>query len=410
MARRQLNRLSPRFVATVTKPGYHADGGNLYLVVEPGGSKRWAFIFRWNGARTEMGLGGLSAVLLAEAREKATAARRLLAGGKNPLEARRVAEAAEKAGTTFGAFADKLVADIVQGFRNEKHKWQWATTLRTYAAPLRDKPLPAISTDDVLGVLAPIWNTKHETASRLRGRIERVLDAAKARGLRSGENPARWRGHLDKLLSKRRKLTRGHHPAMPYPDVPAFMVRLRKRESVAALGLEFCILNASRPGEVVGARWTEIDRAGKVWIVPPERMKAGKEHRVPLTARALQILDAAEKIKVGEYVFPGQKPGRPIAALSLVMVLRRMRVAKVTVHGFRSSFRDWAGEATSFPRELAEAALAHMVGDETERAYRRGDALEKRRKLMEEWAGFLAAPRSAATVVPLRRAGSGHGR
>ena len=242
---------------------------------------------------------------------------------------------------------------------------------------------------------------EHETAVRLRGRIERVLDAAKAKGLRAGENPARWRGHLDKLLSKRRKLARGHLAALPYPDVPAFVADLRERQAVAALALEFCIITASRSGEVFGARWDEIDRKAKVWTVPPERMKGGREHRVPLSERALEILDQVETIRTSDYVFPGKLRAAPLSGATMHQVLRRMNVANATVHGFRSSFRDWAGECTSFPREVAEAALAHVVGDDTERAYRRGDALEKRRKLMEAWAGFLASPRAAGSVVTL---------
>jgi integrase len=354
-----------------------------------------------------MGLGGLSTVSLGDARDKAGEARRLLKSGKNPIEARRSASAAREAGTTFGAFADKLVADLSHGFRNERHKGQWTTTLTTQAAALRDKPIDQIGTEDVLGVLTPLWQTRHETASRLRGRIERVLDAAKAKGLRTGENPARWRGHLDKLLSKRRKLARGHLPAMAYSEVPGFLANLRQREAVAALALEFTILNASRSGEVLGARWDEIDRKTKLWIVPPTRMKGGREHRVPLSPRALEILDRVEAIRTGDYVFPGQRRGTPLSATTMHQVLQRMKVKNANVHGFRSSFRDWAGESTSFPREIAEAALAHVVGDETERAYRRGDALEKRRKLMEAWSGFLAAPRNMGTVVPLRRGAGG---
>jgi integrase len=398
---RQVKRLSARAVATLTKPGRHADGDGLYLVVDASGARRWLFMFRWRGKLKEMGLGGISAVSLSDAREKAGEARRILASGRNPIEARRSAEAAREAGTTFGVFADQLVKDLSAGFRNEKHKWQWATTLRTFAAPLRHKRLEAIGTDDVLAVLAPLWQTKHETASRLRGRIERVLDAAKAKGLRSEENPARWRGHLDKLLPARRKLTRGHHPAMPYLDLPGFIAELRGRDAVAGMALEFTILNASRSGEVLGAKWSEVDRKAKVWTVPAERMKSGRAHRVPLTVRALEILEQAETIRTGDYVFPGQRRDRPLSAMAMEMMLRRMNVENATVHGFRSSFRDWAGECTAFPREVAEGALAHAIGDETERAYRRGDALEKRRKLMEAWAAFLAVPNVAGTVVPM---------
>jgi integrase len=400
---RQTKRLSARSLATLTKPGRHADGDGLYLVVDQSGAKRWLFLFRWGGKLKEMGLGGLASVSLAEARDKADEARRVLASGRNPIEVRRAAEAAHDTTPTFGVFADALVADLSHGFRNAKHRAQWAMTLKVYAAPLRDKPLDTIRTNDVLAVLAPIWQTKNETASRVRGRIERVLDAAKAKGLRTGENPARWRGHLDHLLPKRQKLYRSHHAAMPYPDVPAFIADLRQREGVAALALEFLILNASRLGEVLGARWDEIDREAKVWTIPAGRTKAGREHRVPLTARALEILDAVEAIRTGDYLFPGSRHGRPLSVTALSQVLTRGRVETATVHGFRSSFRDWAGECTAFPREIAEASLAHTVGDETERAYRRGDALDKRRKLMEAWAGFLSAPKASGAVVPLAK-------
>jgi integrase len=396
---RQTKRLSARGVTTITKPGRHADGDGLYLIVDPSGARRWLFLFRWRGQLKEMGLGGFSLVSLSEAREKAGEARRVLGSGRNPIEARRAVDRAREAGTTFAVFADALVASLSKGFRNQKHRAQWAMTLKVYAAPLRDKPVDAIGTDDVLAVLAPLWQTKHETASRLRARLERVLDAAKAKGLRTGENPARWRGHLDKLLSRRRKLTRGHHAAMPYSDVPAFVAALREREAVASMALEFTILNASRSREVLGARWPEIDRKLKVWTVTADRMKSGREHRVPLTERALQILDRLEAIRTDEFVFPGHRRGKPLSEMAMGMMLRRMKVENATVHGFRSSFRDWVGECTSFPREVAEAALAHMVGDDTERAYRRGDALEKRRKLMEAWAGFLSSVRKGEAVV-----------
>jgi integrase len=276
-------------------------------------------------------------------------------------------------------------------------------TLTTYAAPLRSMRLDDIATADVLAVLQPLWQTKAETASRLRGRIERVLDAARARGLRSGENPARWRGHLDALLPPRHRLTRGHYAAMPYDEVPSFIGRLRASESVSGLALEFLILTASRTGEVLGARWDEIDVDAELWTVPAARMKAGREHRVPLSARALAILQTVEKVRTGEHVFPGQRRGRPLSVMALAMVLRRLKLENVTVHGFRSAFRDWCGEATAFPRDVAEAALAHTVGDMTERAYRRGDALEKRRKLMAAWAAFIE-PKTTSNVVTLRQA------
>jgi integrase len=400
---RAVRKLNARQVATLSREGRHSDGGGLYLVVGPGASRRWAFIFRWGGKLKEMGLGSLTAVSLADARERAGEARRTLASGCNPIEDRRAQAAKRDATTTFGAFSDELLKRLAHGFRNEKHKAQWTMTLTKYAAPLRSMKLGDIGTADVLEVLQSLWQTKPVTASRLRGRIERVLDAARAKGLRSGENPARWRGHLDALLPRRQKLTRGHHAAMPYSDLPGFITRLRASESVSALALEFLILTAARSGEVRGSRWQEIDLDAKVWTVPASRMKAGREHRVPLSPRALTILKAMEGIRAGECVFPGQRRGRHLSDAALAMFLRRMKLKSVTVHGFRSAFRDWAGNETSFAREVAEAALAHTVGDATERAYRRADAIEKRRKLMLAWANFIE-PKSAGNVVPLRRA------
>ena len=400
---RALKKLNARQVATLNREGRHSDGGGLYLVVGPGASRRWAFLFRWRGKLKEMGLGSLASVSLADAREKAGEARRNVADGRNPIEDRRAQEAAQDAGTTFGAFADDLMKGLAHGFRNEKHRAQWAMTLTTYAAPLRSMKLDEIATSDVLAVLQPLWQTKAETASRLRGRIERVLDAAKAKGLRSGENPARWRGHLDALLPARHRVTRGHHAAMPYEDVPAFIGRLRASESVSALALEFAIFTAARSGEVLGARWDEIDLDAKLWTVPAARMKAGREHRVPLTARALAILQTVEKVRTAEHVFPGQQRGKSLSIMALAMVLRRLNLENVTVHGFRSAFRDWAGNETSFSREIAESALAHAVGDMTERAYRRSDALERRRELMDAWSRYCGMGPSAK-VIPLKRA------
>ncbi len=303
---------------------------------------------------------------------------------------------------TFGEMADSVREALSAGFRSEKHKAQWKNTLATYAASLRDKPVDTVGTDDVLAVLTPIWTKKAETASRLRGRIEKVLDAAKAKGFREGENPARWRGHMDHLLPRPSKLSRGHHAAMPYEEVAGFIAELRKRESPAALALEFCILTAARSGEVLGARWSEIDLEKKIWVVPANRMKAGREHRVPLSGRTVSILKRLAGLNMGEFVFPGQKLKRPLSTMAMKMVLRRMRVEGATVHGFRSSFRDWAGNVTDFPREVTETALAHVIGDKAEQAYRRGDALDKRRKLMDAWAAYCE-PGKTEKVVPLDR-------
>jgi integrase len=392
---RETKRLNARTVATLTKPGRHADGGNLYLSISPNGGRRWIFLFRWAGRQLEMGLGSARDVSLARARELADAARAKLAEGVNPLEMKRN----ERVIPTFGEAADALVDDIASGFRNAKHLEQWRMTLKGYAATLRSKSVADITTEDVLAVLKPIWTTKSETASRLRGRIERVLDAAKAKGHRSGENPARWRGHLDSLLPKRQKLQRGHHAAMSYAAVPEFMTRLRSVSGASSLALEFLILTAARTGEVREAIWSEVDLESKVWTVPAHRMKAGKAHRVPLSGPAVDVLQRAKELQEqpegSPFIFPGGKPGKALSVMALDMLLRRLKVDD-TVHGFRSSFRDWAGEETSFPREIAEAALAHTVGDAVERAYRRSDALEKRRKLMEAWAVFLLGAAAGA--------------
>lgn len=397
---RTLNLLSARTVATA-KPGRHADGGGLYLVVDDAGRRKWVLRFTRHGRAREMGLGSGRDVPLAEARKAAHVAREHVRAGLDPIAERE----RERAGTlripTFGEAADELIADIRTGFRNEKHRAQWVMTLRDYAAPLRTKRVDEIGTADVLAVLKPVWQKRPETASRLRGRIERVLDAARARNLRSGDNPARWRGHLDKLLPKPGRLTRGHHAAMPFEELPGFMGRLRAIEGPSARALEFAILTAARSGEVLAMTWAEVDMAARVWTVPAARMKAGREHRVPLSPAAMAILEAMRAVATGAHVFPGFRNGKPLSTMAMAMVLRRLATG-VTVHGFRSTFRDWAGESTPFPREVAEAALAHVVGDATERAYRRGDALEKRRKLMDSWAGFCD-PLKGDNVVVLRK-------
>ncbi len=376
------------------KPGKYGDGANLYLVVSETGAKKWVLRFTWRGKPKEMGLGSATGVSLADAREKAATARRTIAKGINPIEERK----RDGSIPTFGEVADELRQSLSQGFRNEKHKAQWKSTLENYAAPLRAKPVDIIGTDDVLAVLKPIWTTKAETASRVRARIEKVLDGAKAKGFRDGENPARWRGHLDHLLPRPSKLARGHHAAMPYEDVAAFIVKLRKREASAAQALELCILTAARSGEILGMQWSEIDLDTKVWTVPANRMKAGREHRVPLSPRAVAILRQLEKPKAGEFVFPGQARNKPLSNMAMEMILRRMKIENATVHGFRSSFRDWAGNVSNFPREVVETALAHVIGDKAEQAYRRRDALEKRRSLMDDWAAYCTTPKSGKII------------
>ena len=368
------------------------------MIVSPTGSRKWVLRFTWRGRAKEMGLGSAARVPLADAREKAASACRKIAHGLNPIEERK----RDHGIPTFGEMADTVREALAAGFRNEKDKAQWKMTLETYASPLVGKPVDAITTDDVLAVLTPIWTTKAETASRLRGRIEKVLDAAKAKDFREAENPARWRGHLDHLLPKRPKLSRGHHPAMAYENVPAFIGRLKESDSIAGQALELCILTAARSGEIIGMRWTELDLEKKLWTVPANRMKAGREHRVPLSGRAVLLLRELHKARSGDFVFPGQARKKPLSNMAMEMVLRRMKLENVTVHGFRSSFRDWAGNVSNFPREVVETALAHVIGDKAEQAYRRSDALEKRRRLMEAWASYCE-PKAKSNILQLQK-------
>lgn len=394
-----MGKLTARRVETA-KPGKFGDGGGLQLVVAPSGAKKWVLRFLWQSRPREMGLGSYPEVSLADAREKALAGRRLARSGVDPIAARKKSERV----TTFGELADEIAGHLAEGFRNAKHKAQWRMTLTVYAEPLRAKPVDKIETADVLAVLQPIWQAKPETASRLRGRIERILNAAKAKGYRTGENPAAWRGHLENLLPKPSPLSRGHHAAMRYQDVPAFVAKLREREAVAGLALEFAILTAARSGEILGARWFEIDLDAKVWTIPAERMKAAREHRVPLSEPALAILRKVNEAKVSDYVFLGQRPGKPLSVMALEMVLRRMGIEEATVHGFRSAFRDWAGNETHFPREVAEHALAHVIGDKAEQAYRRSDALARRRELMDAWARHCEGAAGENVVASKRTA------
>jgi integrase len=385
---RTINRLTPQGVRSTLKPGRYSDGGGLYLTVRAGGSKQWVFLFRWRGKLTEMGLGGVLSVDLKEARRRAAEAREKVARGVHPVADRQTTANVP----TFGEAADSYIDAMSGQWANAKHRAQWSATLKNDAAKLRPIPVDQVTTDDVHAVLEPIWTTKPETASRLRGRIEKVLDAAAAKKQRAGDNPARWRGHLENLLPKRARLSRGHHAAMPYRDVPAFVARLRDREAVTALALEFLILTAARSGEVREATWAEMDLTAKVWTVPAARMKAKREHRVPLSDRAVAILESVKRLSDGEpddHVFPASDGGAlSINAFRALLLRMDLKGAVVTPHGFRSSFRDWAGEETDFAREVAEAALAHVVGDATERAYRRHDALEKRRSLMTDWCRY----------------------
>lgn len=387
---RQINKLNPRAVDTLKSSGRHSDGGGLYLSIAKTGGRRWVFLFRWQGKPTEMGLGSAAKgqVSLARARELASEARTLLASGINPLAEKRASHAARDRASTFGEFADRYIEEMSPQWRNAKHRAQWAMTLTRYAAPLRQMELGAINTNDVVAALKPVWSRVPETAERLRGRIEVILDAAKAKGLRAGENPARWRGHLEWLLPKRQRLTRGHHAALPHKDIPAFIEQLRQTEATTALALEFCILTAARSSEVLGAVWKEVDPKTKIWTIPSHRIKAGREHRVPLSPRAMEILKGLHKVKTGRFIFEGSKPEQPLSSMAMAMLLRRLRMGGITVHGFRSSFRDWVWEETEFSHDLAEQALAHALKSKSEAAYRRGDALERRRAMMVDWSNF----------------------
>jgi integrase len=399
--------------------GMHHDGRGLYLQITLGGAS-WVLRYMLNGKAREMGLGPLADFGLQDARAKALDARRLRYAGIDPIEHRRAERAAralsEAKGVTFKECSESYIAAHRPGWRNAKHADQWEATLGTYAAPVIGAlPVQAVDTALVLKVLEPIWTTKPETASRLRGRLENILDWAKVRGFREGENPARWRGHLDKLLPASGKVRKvEHHAALPYAELPEFMTALRAQEGVSARALEFAILTAARTGEVIGARLNEISEREKVWTVPGERMKAGKEHRVPVSARAFAIVSGIDRPATGEqgkeaqseagaFVFPGGKPGAPLSNMAFLMLLRRMGRDDLTGHGFRSTFRTWAAERTNFPREVIEAALAHTMGNKVEAAYQRGDLFEQRRRLMEAWAEFVSkAPADTAKVVSLR--------
>lgn len=393
---RTVDKLSALAVARAKEPGYYGDGAGLYLQVSKSGTKSWIFRFTIGGRQREMGLGALHTIPLAHAREKARECRVNLLAGIDPLDARN----AEKLGAaldraramTFDQCATAYIAAHRGSWKSAKHAAQWESTLATYASPvIGTMPVAAVDTALVVKVLNPIWKEKTETATRLRGRIESILDWATVSKFRVGENPARWRGHLDNLLADPAKVSRvSHHAALPWEDVGSFMVDLRGREGIAARAVEFGILTAARSGEVRGATWAEIDLDAALWTVPAERMKGGREHRVPLSKRAVGILEAAPR--VGDYVFPGSRAKSPLSDMSLTAVLRRMGRSEITMHGFRSTFRDWCSESVgnAFPREVCEHALAHSLPDKVEAAYRRGDLIEKRKVLMQVWADYCA--------------------
>ena len=346
------------------------------------------------GRRRDMGLGALHTISLSEAREEARRCRQLVRDGIDPIDTRKAeklaARASEMKAMTFKECGEAYIRTHEAGWQNAKHAAQWTSTLTRYAYPIVGTlSVSAVDTGLVMKVLEPIWATKTETASRVRGRMEAILDWATVRKYRAGENPARWKGHLDHLLPARGKVQKaGHHLALPYEEMATFMKALAKEEGTAPRALEFAILTAARTGEVIGAKWDEIDIERKLWIIPPERMKAGKEHRVPLSDAATKILKGMNESRTSDFVFPGRKDDSPLSNMSLLVTLRRMKRTDITVHGFRSTFRDWVAEKTDFPREVAEMALAHTIGDKVEAAYRRGDLFEKRRNLMHEWCNW----------------------
>jgi len=405
-------KLTARTVATITKPGLVADGGGLYLHVSASGAKSW--IFRWSRDHKshDMGLGtaGDDDVTLAEARELATDARRRVREGGDPIEDRRakrtqkMLEAAT--GMTFRQCAEAYIKAYEAGWKNPKHAAQWPASLGSYAFPIFGSlPIQAVDVGLVMKALEPIWTTKPETASRVRGRIEAVIDWATARGYRQGENPARWRGHLENLLPKKSRVARvEHYPAWAYPEIGRFITELRQQEGIAARALEFTILTAARTGEVIGATWSEMNVAERLWVVPADRMKARREHRVPLSEPAVAILAALRDLRQSEFVFPGQRIGRPLSNMAMLQLLRRMGRDDLTVHGFRAGFTDWAAEHTNFPDEVRQMALAHVVSDKVEAAYRRGDLFAKRRQLAETWARYCTVPLATGEVVALAAA------
>lgn len=409
---REVGRLSALSVGRAKRRGYLADGGGLYLQVSGTGAKSWVFRFRDGGRLREMGLGATHTLSLAEARDAALACRKQRLAGIDPIVARKSDRATARLDAaramSFRQCAEAYIQAHKAGWKNPKHAAQWPATLQTYAYPVIGAlPVQGVDVGLVMKVLEPLWTTKTETASRLRGRIEAVLDWAAVRGFRQGDNPARWRGHLDHLLPERGKVVKvTHHAALPYPEIGVFVSALRRQPGVAALALEFAILTATRTSEVTGASWTEIDLDGATWTIPADRMKAGRDHRVPLSAPALAILHQLHAARQGKFVFPGGKPGKGLSNMAMLQLLRRMNRADLTTHGFRSTFRDWAAERTNFPREVAEQALAHALPDKVEAAYRRGDLFDKRRRLMEDWATFCAGSIGANTdVVPIRLAG-----
>jgi integrase len=404
MIARREKRLSALSASRESEPGLYPDGKGLYLRIGPSGAKSWIFRFRAGGKRRDMGLGAYPAITLAEARQKAEECRKSRTSGIDPVETRKAQVMAQRLedakAVTFREAAERYIAAHSAGWRNSKHAAQWPSTLETYVYPVFGHlPVDAIDTNLVLKVLEPIWTTKTETATRVRGRIESVLGWAKSYGLRTGENPALWRGHLSNLLAPRSKVHRiKHHAALNYAEIGTFMERLRRQDGISPRALEFAILTATRTSETIEATWDEIDLTKAMWTLPGERMKAGVEHRVPLSNAAMAVLNAMREVRQNEFVFPGFRRGRPLSNMALLKTLERMKLPDLTTHGFRSTFRDWAAERSNFPSEVVEMALAHTISNKVEAAYRRGDLFQKRRKLMEAWANYCDAAEQGNVV------------
>lgn len=410
------SKLTALEIAKASAPSVLHDGGGLYLRVTSSGGKSWVFRFQLGGKRRDMGLGPYPEVSLAKAREKAAEHRAQRRAGSDPIEAKVAERRAERLtaakGRSFSEVAEEFIGRNEAAWRNAKHRQQWRNTLESYVYPtIGELAVSAVDTGLVVQILDPIWSTKPETASRVRGRIEAVLDAATVRGYRTGPNPAQWKGNLAHILPARSKVRKvEHYAALPFAELPTLMAALHKRPGMAARALEFTILTAARTGETIGATWGEVDLPAKVWTLPAERMKAGREHRVPLSDAAIGILEQVRPLAVmtdgkpdaAAPVFPGARRALPMSNMVMLMLLRRMKRDDVTAHGFRSTFSDWAAERTAFPREVVEMALAHTIENRVEAAYRRGDLFEKRRQLMGAWARFCETPAANGEVVPLR--------
>ena len=399
---RQLNKLTIKAIKAATGPKRLHDGGGLVLEVKASGSRSWLFVYRSAGKRPELGLGRFPDVSLAVARAKRDEARRYLAETppRDPKQVWKAAKAAATGMPSFGEFATEWMNENLSAYRNAKHRQQWRNSLATHAAGLWDTAIDQVSTPDVLAVLQPIWTKVPETAKRVQGRIERILNAAKAKGYFSGQNPAQWRGHLEMLLQTRKRQVK-HHAALPIDDVPGFMAALAEKQSLSALALRFTILTGARASEARQAMWSEFDLDNAIWTIPAERMKGEKTHRVTLSAPAMAIISNLQDKQGGEFVFHGQRLDKPLSETSVRKTLAQLAPKGTTTHGFRSTFRDWAGDRTNFDRETAELAIAHNVGNAVERAYRRSDALEKRRRLLDAWGAFCTGAALNGDVVKL---------